>query len=468
MPPSETSTGFAEAQRDRLRRRVVDAAVRRIGRQQRRVRRRGRGEDHDQGDDERAQREEAAIDRGDHASCTRSRRRPAQQPHHGEPHEVEDVLHLAERRGVPGGDVEQRRADQAHDQRGDHRQQAGDARRLPRGVEEADAERDVERADVAGGVHRQPGVGAEASARGSPPRSAPARWPPGSSAARGWCRRLGAVPGVGVEGFGTDRGEDARGEVGDRGRGREPDAAVQPLGVVGEPAAVGAPGEVGVDRRLVEPGSSPSSRAEIAWRICMQVIRGSRRSGSGGSRQYRRSPWTSSRGCSSPHATVTAPRSSTRSATSQADVWRLARHLVGPDDADDVTQDTFVRAWRALPAFRGDSSARTWLLSIARRACADAVRRNVRRRRLAARLEHRGVAPGRGAAPSTRAARTRSRRWSTSSPPTSAPRSCSPRSIGCSYAEAAEACGVPIGTIRSRVARAREHLVETLRASETG
>ena len=40
--------------------------------------------------------------------------------------------------------------------------------------------------------------------------------------------------------------------------------------------------------------------------------------------------------------------------------------------------------------------------------------------------------------------------------------------VGCSYAEAAEACGVPIGTIRSRVARAREHLLETLRESDTG
>ena len=53
---------------------------------------------------------------------------------------------------------------------------------------------------------------------------------------------------------------------------------------------------------------------------------------------------------------------------SQADVWRLATHLVGPQEADDVTQDVFVRAWRALPAYRGDASARTWLLAIARRA----------------------------------------------------------------------------------------------------
>ncbi|MGH8978147.1 MAG: sigma factor-like helix-turn-helix DNA-binding protein, partial [Acidimicrobiia bacterium] len=37
---------------------------------------------------------------------------------------------------------------------------------------------------------------------------------------------------------------------------------------------------------------------------------------------------------------------------------------------------------------------------------------------------------------------------------------------GCSYAEAADICGVPIGTIRSRVARARTTLVECVRAAD--
>ena len=64
--------------------------------------------------------------------------------------------------------------------------------------------------------------------------------------------------------------------------------------------------------------------------------------------------------------------------STQAEVWRLARHLVGPEDAEDVTQDVFVRAWRALPDYRGDAAARTWLLAIARRACADAVRKRTR------------------------------------------------------------------------------------------
>ena len=145
---------------------------------------------------------------------------------------------------------------------------------------------------------------------------------------------------------------------------------------------------------------------------------------------------------------------------SQADVWRLAAHLVGRDDADDVTQDTFVRAWRALPAFRGDSSARTWLLAIARRACADAIRGRVRRRRLAERAAAAVPdADGGGGDPTGAhdvhaliAGLDRDQRGAF----------VLTQVIGCSYEEAASICGVPIGTIRSRVARARERLVAQL------
>jgi len=153
--------------------------------------------------------------------------------------------------------------------------------------------------------------------------------------------------------------------------------------------------------------------------------------------------------------------------TSQADVWRLAYHLVGPDDADDVTQDTFVRAWKALPAFRGDSSARTWLLSITRRACADQVRRNVRRRRLAGRLELRAGLPGGGSTVDPSDAHAVSALVD-ELPDDQRAAFVLTQVIGCSYEEAAAACGVPIGTIRSRVARARESLVDAVRRSETG
>lgn len=153
--------------------------------------------------------------------------------------------------------------------------------------------------------------------------------------------------------------------------------------------------------------------------------------------------------------------------SSQADVWRLAYHLVGPDDADDVTQDAFIRAWKALPAFRGDSTARTWLLSITRRACADQVRRNVRRRRLAGRLEHRAALPGVATVVDPSDAHSVSALVD-ELPDDQRAAFVLTQVVGCSYEEAAEACGVPIGTIRSRVARAREALVDAVRRSETG
>lgn len=43
----------------------------------------------------------------------------------------------------------------------------------------------------------------------------------------------------------------------------------------------------------------------------------------------------------------------------------IARYIRNPDEVQDVAQDTFVRAWRALPRFRGDSAFFTWLYRIA-------------------------------------------------------------------------------------------------------
>jgi RNA polymerase sigma-70 factor, ECF subfamily len=45
-------------------------------------------------------------------------------------------------------------------------------------------------------------------------------------------------------------------------------------------------------------------------------------------------------------------------------VFRLAFRVVGPDFAEECTQDTFVRAFQRLPMFRRESSLRTWLHSI--------------------------------------------------------------------------------------------------------
>lgn len=62
------------------------------------------------------------------------------------------------------------------------------------------------------------------------------------------------------------------------------------------------------------------------------------------------------------------------------DVHGLCRALVrDPANAEDLTQDTFHKALAGLSDFRGDSSARTWLLAIARHRCVDHLRRQGRR-----------------------------------------------------------------------------------------
>lgn len=144
----------------------------------------------------------------------------------------------------------------------------------------------------------------------------------------------------------------------------------------------------------------------------------------------------------------------------QHDVATFARHLVGPNDVDDVVQDTYVRAWRALPAFRGDASARTWLYTIARRACADHVRGAQRRRRLGARLR------GASATPPDPTEAVALDALVMALDPKRREAFVATQIAGLEYAEAAVVCGVPIGTIRSRVARAREDLIRAIEAGE--
>ncbi|NLV55457.1 MAG: sigma-70 family RNA polymerase sigma factor [Acidimicrobiales bacterium] len=142
----------------------------------------------------------------------------------------------------------------------------------------------------------------------------------------------------------------------------------------------------------------------------------------------------------------------------QADVRRLAAHLVDPDSAEDVAQEVYLRAIPALARFRGDAPARLWLLAIARRTAADVIRRRTRRRRLwdrlaaqpdAARAEGEPDAGGVvdldalivGLEPGRRDAFVLT------------------QVLGLRYAEAAEVMGVEVGTVRSRVARARNDLI---------
>jgi RNA polymerase sigma-70 factor (ECF subfamily) len=146
----------------------------------------------------------------------------------------------------------------------------------------------------------------------------------------------------------------------------------------------------------------------------------------------------------------------------QSDVWRLCAALGDRQSADDLTQETYLRAFGALHRFEGRSSIRTWLLSIARRVCADAVRTGRRRRLSLVRddtelesLAAVGAADGvaEGAVVTDLLARLDADRREAF---------VLTQLLGLHYAEAAEVAGCPVGTIRSRVARARADLVESL------
>jgi RNA polymerase sigma-70 factor (ECF subfamily) len=138
----------------------------------------------------------------------------------------------------------------------------------------------------------------------------------------------------------------------------------------------------------------------------------------------------------------------------QADVQRLCAHLVDRADAEDVTQDVYLRIWRALPSYRGDAPARAWLFGIARRACADAMRGRRRRRRLPTTVTPRAVPDPAGVVSTADLVAGLPLDQRTAFVLT--------QIVGLSYAEAAEACDCPVGTIRSRVARARAELADLL------
>lgn len=142
----------------------------------------------------------------------------------------------------------------------------------------------------------------------------------------------------------------------------------------------------------------------------------------------------------------------------QRDVTSICRYLGDPDNADDLTQETYERAFASLHRFRATGPAKHWLLSIARRTCADAARQRARRRRLGRRVERQPVELD-TAAPGDRLeldellfTLDHDRRAAF----------VLTQVTGLRYDEAAELLGVPIGTIRSRVARAREQLVAAI------
>jgi RNA polymerase sigma-70 factor, ECF subfamily len=142
----------------------------------------------------------------------------------------------------------------------------------------------------------------------------------------------------------------------------------------------------------------------------------------------------------------------------QQDVWRFVTYLSDAGNADDLTQETFLRAIGAIERFSGRSTARTWLLAIARHVVADHIRDAQSRPRtaLGADPEHllSGDRHARGfedlvEVTTMIASLTTEQREAL----------LLTQLLGLPYADAAAVCGCPVGTIRSRVARARDALL---------
>jgi|SRR5579872_581611 len=75
----------------------------------------------------------------------------------------------------------------------------------------------------------------------------------------------------------------------------------------------------------------------------------------------------------------------------QNKVFRLAYAMLGDTTmAEDLAQEVFVRAWRALPGFRGQSSVSTWIYAITRNACLTALKAAGKKKESS--LEERGIA----------------------------------------------------------------------------
>lgn len=144
----------------------------------------------------------------------------------------------------------------------------------------------------------------------------------------------------------------------------------------------------------------------------------------------------------------------------QADVWRFAYHLTRDRAmAEDVTQEAFLRAFRFLGSFRGEAKFTSWLLRIVRNCGMDALRRQ--KSHLA--RQHALLPPATD--PTARAELAQAIEGLSDD-------HRQPflliEVFGMSYREAADVLSLKVGTVKSRMHRARQTLVRALSDAEPG
>jgi RNA polymerase sigma-70 factor, ECF subfamily len=132
--------------------------------------------------------------------------------------------------------------------------------------------------------------------------------------------------------------------------------------------------------------------------------------------------------------------------------------MAGTANADDLVQETFARALDSAPRFRAESAVTTWLIGIARHVCLDHIRSCKRRRARDSTVlssSPQTVGPD-------HSERIAIRELVKTLDPDQREAFVLTQMLGLSYHEAAALSRCPIGTIRSRVTRARSHLIDLI------